>query len=865
MNNNLQKNKKLFALLFLIGFLFPMLSYAVKNELLIDNDINNDNDDIKKINDLNGNLEKSASDTENLSTGKIENRDGKIFTDIQTSHSNCYVNGKKPSLSDQPDIYIPNWNITHANMQFENIKAINYTRDIETQYTDFIFSHESEPLYYFQKFSVEISQYVNNVSIYIQDIFDSDNFTDSNSWEVAIVNCSDDPNGIPNSNEDEIIGSVKKPHPIILGAHWELFDFKNSESGPVFLNTSQTKNTTENGVEKFWFAFRIKIPQDDTKYGGGPKFVYFNPDGSESIGEGDTYAISPDFLNDIYTNNDVNFTEIHEGNIEQGDLNSFESIDENRFTVKNGSDGLDYESNFTISFELSNLTQTDLNYTELLWYSQHYPFEWFNNHFYLLYSVNINLMMNVSNEDVIENSEIYLLNHTSGNWDPVGYIFDIDNETEYLQEMELRDPNSKKDFLYYVDAKDNNSVFFRFCYNTTGIDDLDVSFDKLNIEIGELEPIDTIQKYDPLIQDLHYANNVSVSGDNNGTLLSSESTALFDLKENDDKNLIAQAKGDNMTIEFKFNLLPDEDLTTWKAVDVYDWLFTVPYPKLLQVDVRVSSNTTLNESKSAEVRYAQLEVYKGDNQYDILSDRQNELNWLPFTLPRQYLYENETTKVSSLSPYYTWLLVQFANDSDNNSFKMRLRYELYDYSDQEQFNVSIDEFKLNFYVQNSISSDIASKIGLGLNNNKLTPSSIKMKNFGVNIDDNGNQKGQWIGNVPNGVPDQGSFEFEISSIWPYITFDASGTYTIEQSYSMDWEYEVSENNERAIWYVGADLTYFNGYTVVDDSKGMEVIVPSDWKSMEVYNFTDPPPYNSSKNGDWYWTNSSSGVTQTIKV
>ena len=56
--------------------------------------------------------------------------------------------------------------------------------------------------------------------------------------------------------------------------------------GPIFLNVSSTKKTTENSKEKYWFAIRIKIPADDSETGGGPKFLYFNPDDSDNIGEG---------------------------------------------------------------------------------------------------------------------------------------------------------------------------------------------------------------------------------------------------------------------------------------------------------------------------------------------------------------------------------------------------------------------------------------------------------------------------------------------------------------------------------------------------------------------------------------------------
>ncbi|MFX1489526.1 MAG: hypothetical protein ACFFBI_10280, partial [Promethearchaeota archaeon] len=221
------------------------------------------------------------------------NRTGKYFENYTWTSSGCYINREQSALSIQPNIYSPNYNISHVNMTIENLRAINYTRNIEDGFSEFIIASTNGPTYIYQKFAIEVSQYVNNISILIQDINNPISFTDENSWEVAILNCSND----GNPNTLEALGTLKKAHPISYSAHWEVFNFKESKSGPIYLEISKTNVTIERGREKYWFAFRIKIPKDDSLTGGGPKFLYFNPDGEQAgnIGEGETFAISPDF------------------------------------------------------------------------------------------------------------------------------------------------------------------------------------------------------------------------------------------------------------------------------------------------------------------------------------------------------------------------------------------------------------------------------------------------------------------------------------------------------------------------------------------------------------------------------------------
>ncbi|MHA2088401.1 MAG: hypothetical protein ACW972_09005, partial [Promethearchaeota archaeon] len=259
------------------------------------------------------------------------NRTGKIFNNFTLINKNCFINREEPGLNIQPNIYIPNYNISHAKMEFENITALNYTRNLEDDFSEFIASSRSGPTYIYQKFSIEMSQYVNNVSVLIQDINNPTSFTDENSWEIAIVNCSNDIIGTPNTIET--LGVLKKAHPLVFAAHWEVFDFEETDSGPIYLDITKTNMTTEQSSEKYWFAFRIKLPKDDSPTGGGPKFLYFNPDSGENgdLGEGTTFAISPDFSFDDYTTNHVMTEQVTNGTYYSGDINSFTKDDDDRY------------------------------------------------------------------------------------------------------------------------------------------------------------------------------------------------------------------------------------------------------------------------------------------------------------------------------------------------------------------------------------------------------------------------------------------------------------------------------------------------------------------------------------------------------
>ncbi len=277
------KNIKSISLIIIITInIFLYVQFIKIDNSLVDSQSEIEDHSIIKIDaDVNQINSANSSPANETVSGIIDQRDGKIFSNVLLNCPNCIINRYDSRLNQQPNINLQDWNLTHALMYFENIKAINYTRDIETDTNEYVESHNdpigpNKPKYIYQKFSVELSQYINNVSLFIQDICDLENYNDENSWEIVILNCSNDIYGTPNAT----LSVLQNPHPTNIAAHWEIFDFLGSEEGPVFLNISRT-NWTENEQEdkKYWFCIRIKIPPNDEATGGGPKFLYMNPDG----------------------------------------------------------------------------------------------------------------------------------------------------------------------------------------------------------------------------------------------------------------------------------------------------------------------------------------------------------------------------------------------------------------------------------------------------------------------------------------------------------------------------------------------------------------------------------------------------------
>lgn len=694
------------------------------------------------------------------------NRTGKIFSSITQTSSDCYIYRANPSLNVQPKIYIPDYNISYAKMSFENIHAINYTKIIEQNPTEVIYSSESEPLYIYQKFFVEINQYVNNVSIFIQDIINIYNYSEVNSWEVAIVNCTTE--GIPN---DEALGALIKPHPLNIAAHWEVFYFSDSEAGPIFLNISKTFHSIENGIDKYWFAFRIKIPPDDTRFGGGPKFLYFNPD-QEDSNEGDTYLFYNTVFIENFTVNDVKeIIGVINGTNTEGDLLSFREFDEDRFNCVTKTNNLTLD----LKFFIQNMSSGILDETVINFFAGA-PGLWRLFHHLFLNSIDFYLVTNISNIIDINNANIFMKNYTNGEWVDLTEKVDIQQQNEVLLSLKISDPDEKLYILKsFIDYNNNNSMEFRFQYS--GSSNFELSYNLFTINFGERLQINkTILPYDPLIQELISPTDIDLNA-LNGTITSENNLNL--LKLNDNKFFEAQADSNNLSMEFTFNILPDIENPFWN-VDMLDWenIFTAsiyPYPYLPQIDFRISSNVSINAQNDLEL--AIIEIFKGNRNYTFLSAEENQQEWLVITADNKSLANRfETTQQSSLNSLYTWIALQLINSSDDNSIRMRLRYV--GSTGFEKFNVSIDEFTLNLYIQNMISSDIASKIGLGLKNNKLKPSDIRLQNFGTDVVDLGVGRGYWEGDIDGGKPVLGFFEFNVSSLWNFIRFDVNGTYEV---------------------------------------------------------------------------------------
>ncbi len=808
-----------------------------------------------------GKLESSSP--QDTITGTIEDREGKIYNSITTTNFNCYVNGEQPSLSDQPDIYIPDWELTYANMNFEDLKAINYTKDIETESSEFIYSSKFGPIYFYQKFSVRISQFVNNVSIFIQDINHPTEFTDENSWEVGIVNCTNDKIGTP--NENETLGTLKKPHPTVYAAHWETFNFKDSGNGPTFLNISNTNWTIESGIKKYWFALKIKIPPDDTKTGGGPKFLYFSPDGENpnDKGEGDTFAVNPDFFTDKYYTNYVaeNETLPDLGNYSYGNLTSFKYFDNDRYFV-NSTYHVSLGLNIAIveaKVYVEELEGYGVTFEDIADPTRRNEIDWWSQHYRYVNSINISFSANLSKNENFEYAYLLIENRTGG-FEGLGLI----NQTnEDINTIFISDAWTKWYIINkYMNFSEGNSLTFRFqVYNDSTPNYFNMTINQLTVEIRELPRLNITVSYDPLIRETHYPNNVTVV---NGTTSLSHNEAIESLNTIDEVRFEANASSNNASIEFEFNVLQGIDSSLFDVDDLQDWLFLQPNPIVPQIDIRITSNVSVVDSSNMSLSI--LEIYKGNNNVTHMSLEDNKSSWIAVDSRisnNSYAFSEETTNVTIIDPFATWTFMQLVNTSNNNLVRMRLRYV--GNNTFEKFNITIDEFAFIIYVQNAISSDVTSKISFGLNSATLLPSDIIMQNFGSNISDNGYQRGLWSGVVSNGFPTQGSFSFNVSSIWPEITFNVVGTYLIEQDYNFEWEYELATSYEKVLWYVTGSFDFYdnNGqYNIPSTSRGFQVSVPNNWEMMELLNCTGTVCISD---GGWSWTNYTSGMHDIINI
>jgi len=789
-------------------------------------------------------------------TGEIHDRAGKIFSNITASNINCFINRYQPNLNEQPNLYLNDWNITYASMAFENIKTKNYTKDIETDTTDFIYSSLHGPIYFYQKFSVELSQFVNNVSIFMQDINNPTEYTDENSWNVAIVNCSNDNLGTPNQNET--LGVLQKPHPIVYAAHWEEFDFKSSGIGPIYLDTSKTNWTIEEGSKKYWFALRIKIPPEDSQAGGGPKFLYFSLDGEDNNnkGEGDTFAINPNFFTDKYYMNHAVENKTIFGNhthYNQGNLSSFRTMDEDRYYADSNYTGAVNAIAVEVKINVEELTGYGITFEDIADPKKREEMDWWSEHYRYINSFDISFAVNLSSTENITAANFYIKRNTiAPQYDPIDRI---NRSTEYLTSRLFTDPWEKLNIISnYMNFSDGNSITFLFY--VIGDKVFNLTINQLTGETRELPILDTIVPNDPLILDLYYPNNVTVE---NGTANLFTNDAIDALNTIDENRYNVKADTDNASIEFKFNVLNNIDSSLFDVDDLEDWLFIQPNPIVPQIDIRITSNVSVHNRNS--LNFSVLEIYKGNKNITFFTEAQNRSSWIMLSdFNNSYAFNQETTNLTFIDPFSTWIFMQLINTSDGNSLRCRLRYV--GNGTFQNFDVSINEFLLIIYVQNAISSDITSKISFGLSSATLKPSDIKMQNFGSNITDTGNQEGIWKADISNGAPYQGFYTFNITSIWPEVTFDVSGNYTIEKNQLFDWEYILGYSDSKILWNVSADIAYYTFYNNIENSKSLQFNVPSDWLLINIYNSSISP---SRLSGGWYWTNQSNGLFKSITV
>jgi len=174
-------------------------------------------------------------------------------------------------------------------------------------------------------------------------------------------------------------------------------------------------------------------------------------------------------------------------------------------------------------------------------------------------------------------------------------------------------------------------------------------------------------------------------------------------------------------------------------------------------------------------------------------------------------------------------------------------------------------YNYNFFIQNIFHSDISSKIGLGLDNNKILPSIIQLKNNGIEVKDNGFGKGIWNNQILNGQPIQGFYEFNVTSLYPEIRFNIDGIYQIESSHSCSWAFNLKDEDNQVSWEVSSEVVFYNypSYSIIDESRSLQITVPNDWSLIEIYNSTERGQRISY--GYWDWYNETIGLFKYITV
>ncbi len=521
-------------------------------------------------------------------------------------------------------------------------------------------------------------------------------------------------------------------------------------------------------------------------------------------------------------------------------------MDEERYFAEPISNNLTIVVNFTVS----NLTLYPYTYDQF----KNNDSRWNNwTHIDILYHIDFHIATNYSGNVITASLLLRDYSQAEEVWINLSEYIDI-NQTEeseqYLRFESWEDKDSILECMYSTD--DVNNFTFAFYYNSTEPDSFNVTINKFSIDFVEIiKEYNLILPHDPIIKELNYPNKDNLI---NYTDINYGPQNLEDLRLNDDKFYLAQADTNNLSIEFEFNILSQINSSYWD-MNFWDYFLIYPNPVIPLIELRISQNVSITSSDNLSL--AILEDYKGDKTLDFLTSEENELDWFKITQDNK-TFANMTEKRVTIPFYFyfTWVALQFINSSANNALRLRLRYVANESQSLKGFNVSIDEFSLLIYVQNVISSDITCKLGLGLDNNNLFPTDIKMKNNGIDVNNNGNGTGIWESAL-FAVPSQGYYYFNVTSLWNSITFDVVGIYQIEKYYGFQWEYYLTSDSDKILWYITSDIANFHGNTITG-TKGLKVTVSDDWSLMQIYNGT-------TSDGYWTWNTQTIGILKSIEV
>ncbi len=804
------KNKKFLLLFFIICMNFSMLIASTYETPSVNQDDN---------------------DLSSLKTSAVESG-GKLYTTRTTSIQNCYINNKLLGLNRLPNIYIKNNILSNAEMTFDDIIVHNFTYDLEPDFTEAFKSKSSfEPTYIYQKFWVDKSTFLYNVSIYILDEINELLYDETNSWEVAIMNCTNDFYGTPFDNGTIQI-PLEKTHRRHSLPDWELFDFLNSPIGSLFLDIDNTNYTVENGLVKYWFAIRVKMPPDDTYRGGGRKFLFFKPDGTDpnDKGAGDTFArfgqsFGTGAHRKIFSENYVGANNTNDGTVISGDLISFNETDSDRFLAQSDTNNLtittrvDFKIEDGYWFWLINKVLPSKTPEELLKeYNIPIPWEEFWNliHPYLIYGFEINVVTNISDIGAIQTANMFVYNASNSEWFNVTNDFNITQVDETLLNVRISELGGKEGFLSLLGtplSPYNYNLTMKFNYTSSA--GFNVSFNEVTVDVVRLEEISPLQRFDPGISDLFYPIKATVNS-TTGRLIGDPNLNVLEL--NDGKYFKAQSWTNNLTIDFEFNLLPYLNNSLW-SMDELDYQYIFPNPIIPNMLLALTSNVSIDNANNLSL--AKLYVNVKDSNLPFLPEG---AEWLPIWEEELLAHKDEFQVPAKINSSDSWFILQMINSSSQeNSLKFRLRYEWNESQTPPPggFNVTIDEFSFDITIQNAVSSDITSMIGIGLNNSDFQPPDINLKVQSIDVANDST----WEAPIVDGIPSSdGYFEFNISTNWESISFNVTVTYTTyKYIVDLDFEKKIESQYMKGTNYFSVEVTDDSGNELEDITLTFELL------------------------------------------